>query len=322
MTKPVTSVALMMLFEQVKIRLEDPLSKYIPAFKNVKVMQEDGEKWVAPKSEITIWHLLTHTAGLSYGDADESAIEKLYIDADLENADMDNAELSRRLAELPLKFHPGEGWHYSYATDVIGHLVEIISGVSLGEFFQENIFKPLGMEETFFQVPQDKNERFAELYGLSADAQLGVIDSTIGGDFSHPRRHSGGSGLVSKLQDYFRFTQFLLNKGELEGARLLGPKTVELITLNHLNKKILPIKMNNLWPGSGFGLGVKVLMDRGQASAMENVGTYDWGGWASTHFWIDPVDEIISIFLTQYIPSFTYPLRKELRTAVYQAMVD
>jgi len=321
MTKPITSVALMMLYEQGLIRLEDPVSRFAPEFKNVRVL-ESGGRLVEPRREITVHHLLTHTAGLGYGDEEDSLIDKLYRDVDLENIDSTNEEVSRKLAGLPLRFHPGESWHYSYATDVIGRLVEIISGVSLGEFFEENIFKPLGIEETFFRIPEKKVNRFAELYGKTEKGPLEIIDVAMGGDFFKVVRDSGGAGLISKAEDYFRFAQFFLNKGELNGVRLLSPKTVELMRANHLPPDILPINMGDPWPRVGFGLGFNVWLDDLKVDMRGSAGSHGWGGWASTQFWIDPVEEIIGILMVQLIPSYTYPIVNDLRTAVYQAVID
>ena len=321
MTKPITSAALMMLYERGLIRLEDPVHKYIPGFKKVKVLDAGG-RLVAPNRDISIRHLLTHTAGLSYGDEPGSLIDRLYKPADLENVNITNAEITRRLMELPLRFHPGENWHYSYATDVVGYLIELISGVSLFEFLTEHIFIPLGMHETFFKVPAEMKERFSELYGMTDDQFLDVIDTSVGGDFFHVHRDGGGAGLVSTVADYFRFAQCMLNKGELEGMRLLGPRTVDLMRTNHLPAGMLPIVMGVPWPGIGFGLGFSVVLDITQSDQRGSVGSHGWGGWASTHFWIDPVEEIIGILLLQYIPSGTHPIANIFRNMVYSAMVD
>jgi len=321
MTKPITSVALMMLNEQGLVRLEDPVHTYIPGFKSVKVL-EAGGKLVAPIRDITVQHLLTHTAGFSYGDQTDSLIDRLYQSADLENSNITNEEMTHRIIELPLRFHPGENWHYSYATDIVGYLVELISGVPLSEFLKEQVFIPLGMHETFFRIPTKLTPRFSELYGMTEDKSLDVIDPAVGGDFFNVRRESGGAGLVSTIADYFRFAQCMLNKGELDGVRLLGSRTIELMRTNHLPARLLPIVMSVPWPGLGFGLGFSVLLDNTQYPQRGSVGSYGWGGWASTHFWIDPVEEIIGILMLQYLPSGTYPIPNDFRNAVYQALVD
>jgi CubicO group peptidase (beta-lactamase class C family) len=321
MTKPITSAALMMLYERGSVRLDDPVHKYIPGFKSVKVL-EAGGRLVAPNRDITIRHLLSHTAGLSYGDQTDSLIDRLYKQADLENVDHTNEEVTRRIMEIPLRFHPGDNWHYSYATDIIGYLIEILSEALLSEFLKEQIFIPLGMDDTFFRVPRSKKHRFSELYGLTKERFLDVIDISVGGDFFNVRRDGGGAGLVSTITDYFRFAQCMLNKGELDGVRLLGPRTVELMRINHLPAGILPITMEDPWPGVGFGLGFSVLLDITQSSQRGSVGSHGWGGWASTHFWIDPVEEIVGILMLQYIPTRTYPIVNDFRDAVYQALCD
>ena len=321
MTKPITSMAFMMLYEQGLIRLEDPVHMYIPGFKSTKVL-EAGGKLVPPHQDIKIKHLLAHTAGLSYGDQTDSLIDKLYTNANLEKDNLSNEEVVQRITDLPLRFHPGENWHYSYATDVIGYLVELLSGKSLSEFMKEKIFIPLGMVDTFFRVPETSRHRFSELYGYTDKKFLDVIDPGIGGDFFDVRRNSGGGGLVSTIADYFRFAQCMLNQGELDGMRLLGPRTVELMRTNHLPTSMLPIAMEEPWPGFGFGLGFSVVLDITQADQRGSVGSYGWGGWANTHFWIDPVEEIVGILMLQYIPTRTFPITNDFRNAVYQALVD
>lgn len=325
MTKPIAAAALMMLYEQGLVRLEEPVSKYMPWFKDVIVM-EAGGNLVQARQEITIKHLLTHTAGLSYGydeDEPDSQLDNLYVQADLENVDITNEEVSRRIADLPLRYHPGENWHYSYAMDIIGHLVEIISGMPLSEFLEKHIFAPLGMEDTFFRVPETKAHRLSELYGVTEEKTLDVIGISVGGDFFNVCRDGGGGGLVSTISDYYRFAQCMLNRGELDGFRILGSRTVDLMRINHLSPELLPINSAGVpLPGIGFGLGFSVIMDMTQATLRGSVGSYGWGGWASTHFWIDPVEEIIGISMLQYIPSRSYPIRESFRNAVYQALID
>ena len=329
MTKPITSVALMMLFEQGLVRLTDPVTKFIPEFGKVKVLVGEGEL-ADLEGEITIQDLLRHTAGLSYGGYKDThdPIDKLYDQAHLWRPDITNREAVRRIAELPLAYQPGQAWRYSVATDVVGHVVEVISDMSLGEFFEERIFKPLGMEDTAFTVSPEKVDRFATLYGLT-DGQasharpLELIDVATGGDYFSTLLESGGAGLVSTAADYARFAQLVLNKGELDGVRLLGPRTVELMTTNHLPPALLPIAMGEeQMLGFGFGLGFSVMMDVAQSGLMGSVGLHGWGGWASTHFWVDLQEQLIGILMLQYIPSGTYPIRTDFRTLVYQALVD
>ncbi len=325
MTKPITTVALMMLFEQGLVRLTDPVTRFIPEFKTVKVWVGEG-KLADLEREITVHDLLRHTAGLSYGGYDETHIpvDRLYDQADLWPSDITNQEMVRRISELPLAYQPGQAWHYSVATDVVGYLVEVISNLSLAEFFEEKILRPLGMEDTAFFVPTGKLDRFATLYGMTGKGALEVLDTNPpGGDFVNVSLFSGGHGLVSTPADYLRFAQLLLNKGELDGVRLLGPRIVDLMTANHLHPALLPLVMGDAtMPGYGFGLGFRVLMDVPQSGALGSVGLYRWGGWASTHFWIDPKEQLIGIIMLQYIPSGTFPVTEDFLTLVYQALIE
>ena len=324
MTKPITSVALMMLFEQGLVRLTDPVTKFIPEFGKVKVLVNENEL-ADLEREITIQDLLRHTAGLSYGGYKDTQapIDKLYDQAHLWRPDITNQEAVRLIAELPLAHQPGQAWRYSVATDVVGHVVELISDMSLGEFFEEKIFKPLGMEDTAFTVTTEKVDRFAALYGLTDEGPLEPIDVATGGDYFSTRLESGGAGLVSTAADYVRFAQLVLNKGELDGVRLLGPRTVELMTTNHLPPALLPMAMGEEgMSGFGFGLGFSVVMDVAQSGMMGSVGLHGWGGWANTHFWVDSQEQLIGILMLQYIPSGTYPVTTDFRTLVYQALTE
>jgi len=324
MTKPITSTALMMLYEDALFNLTDPISQYIPAFKEVKVWKADGE-WENPSRPITVQDLLRHTAGLSYGVSEDSnsPVDKLYGEADLFNTGITNAEMVSRVANLPLMFHPGEKWHYSVATDVAGFLVEVLSGKSLGDYMQEKIFDPLGMVDTAFHIDPAKLDRFCTLYGKTEHSDFGVLDTTQASEFLPPvSLQSGGAGLISTIPDFLNFTQCIMNQGELKGIRLLGPKTVELMTCNHLPLSLIPIAFEGTEPmlGMGFGLGFGVMLDPAQSGVMGSVGDCSWGGYAETYFWNDPQEELIAMFMTQYLPSQTYPIRKEFRTVVYQAL--
>jgi CubicO group peptidase (beta-lactamase class C family) len=322
MTKPITAGALLMLFERGLFQMGDPVSKFIPAFKDTKVLSADGQTMDLER-EITIHHLMLHTSGMIYQDEEDTLLNKLYDEADIFNPKITLKEMTRRVAGLPLKFQPGEEFSYGISMDIIGHLVEVISDRPLEDYFDTEIFRPLGMDDTGFAVPIEKAERFATLYGRTESDPLGLIDDDIGGEFFDVKLFLGGAGLVSTASDYFRFAQCLLNKGELDGVRLLGRKTVEWMTLNHLLEKLLPISSGeDPMPGIGFGLGFSVMLDPTQADLMGSVGAYGWGGWASTYFWIDPLEELIGILMTQYIPSLSYPIRKEFRALVYQAIVD
>lgn len=322
MTKPIASVALMMLFEQGLVRLTDPVTRFIPEFKKVKVIEQGGTL-VDPIREITIHDLLTHTSGLSYGDFEDPSPGEIFAKSDVSfRSDITNQELVRRIADLPLLSQPGERWHYSLATDVIGYLIEVIADMSLGDFLTTRILSPLGMEDTSFTVSPEKIDRFATLYGLTENNPLDLLDPSFGGDYLTNRLQSGGGGLVSTAADYLRFAQLVLNRGELDGVRLLGRKTIELMTTNHLPHALLPMMMEEPLPGLGFGLGFSVLMDVAPAGVLGSVGNHGWGGWASTNFWVDPMERIIGILLPQYIPSGTYPLTEDFRVLVYQALVD
>ncbi|NQU30097.1 MAG: beta-lactamase family protein [Anaerolineae bacterium] len=324
MTKPIASVALMMLYEESLFSLTDAVSQYIPAFKDAKVWGADGAL-ETPIRPMTVQDLLRHTAGLSYGGhlESESPVDKVYDEADLFNPAITNAELIDRIASLPLMYHPGEKWHYSVATDVVGYLVEVLSGKPLGDFMQEKIFDPLGMVDTAFHIDPSKLDRFCTLYGKTSESEFGVLDLPDSSVYLPPvANQSGGSGLVSTLADYLNFAQCILNGGKLNGVRLLGPKTVELMTCNHLPPALLPIAFEGTEPmlGMGFGLGFGVMLDTAQTGIMGSVGDFGWGGYAETYFWIDPQEDLIAILMTQYLPSQTYPIRKEFRTAVYQAL--
>ena len=324
MTKPITSVALMILYEEALFNLTDEVSQYIPAFKDVKVWGAGGAL-ESPIRPMTVQDLLRHSAGLSYGGfADsKSPVDKLYDEADLLNQKITNAELTDRIANLPLLYHPGGKWHYSVATDVIGYLVELMSDKPLMDFMQEKIFNPLGMVDTAFRIDPSKLSRFCTLYGKTPESDFGVLDTPDTSEFLPPvTLQAGGSGLVSTITDYLKFTQCLLNKGELNGERLLGSKTIDLMTCNHLPSALLPIAFEGTEPmlGMGFGLGFGVMLDPAQTGVIGAVGDYGWGGYAETYFWNDPQEELIAILMTQYMPSQTYPIRKEFRTVVYQAL--
>jgi CubicO group peptidase (beta-lactamase class C family) len=321
MTKPVTSLALMMLFEEGLVRLEDPVSVFIPEFKDLKILGADGEL-EALNREITVHMLLTHTAGLCYGESEPPPLGEFYIAEEIWNPELNLEQFVEQIVKLPQAHQPGEKWHYSLATDVVGRIVEVISGVSLAEFFENKIFKPLGMIDTAFFVPSEKEARLARLYGPVGDDLLAKIDEKIGGVYTEPKLYSGGHGLVSTAEDYFKFAQMVLNGGMYENVHLLGPRTIELMSRNHLKPEFLPWIMDVPWPGMGFGLGFSVVMDPAQAGTLSSVGTIGWGGMASTNFWIDPVEEIVGILLTQIWPSYTYPTTNDFRTAVYQAMID
>ena len=327
MTKPVASVALMMLYEQGLFHLDDPASKFIPDFKRLKVCDGPaytGLKLSEPDCEMTIRHLLTHTAGLSYGWFDDTPVDALYRELQPMDRQTSLEEMVKQLAEIPLAFHPGSAWRYSVATDVVGYLVQAISGLPLETYLGEKIFQPLGMAETGFHVPADKVDRFAAVYGPCETNDLKVDDDPTTSQFlTPPNLPSGGGGLVSTIADYLQFAQMLRNQGELAGTRLLSRKSIELMTLNHLPAALLPIEIGgNLIAGYGFGLGFRVMVDVAASQALGSVGEYGWSGAANTYFWIDPAEDMIGILMTQFMPSGTYPISRDFRVLAYQSIMD
>ncbi|MCZ6679929.1 MAG: serine hydrolase [Candidatus Poribacteria bacterium] len=324
MTKPITSVAIMMLYEEGHFQLDDPVSEFIPAFKNMKVFNgttENGIELVNAKREMTIRDLLAHTSGLTYGWGD-GPVDQMYQKAlkqIFERREGTLKDMVRKLSLIPLIHHPGTAWQYSVSTDVLGYLVEVISGMPLDQFFAERIFQPLKMVDTGFYVLKDKIGRFAANYRPEADNPLKAIDPPATSRFSagQPTFFSGGGGLVSTASDYVRFCQMLLNGGELDGVRLLGRKTVELMTANHLSSYSDSFGRK----GSGFGLGFQVVTDAAESGQLWSTGTYRWGGAAATAFWIDPKEELIGVLMTQLM-SNPYPLRPQFHTLTYQAIVD
>lgn len=334
MTKPITSVGLLTLYEKGLFQLNDPVSRFIPEFKGLEVYgsgERDNIVTMPPEREMTIRDLLTHTSGLTYGFLGGHPVADLYSQRDIRSGTLQ--QMIDHLAELPLLFSPGTRWNYSVATDVLGHLIELISGQPLDKFFANQIFQPLGMVDTDFHVPQEKVDRFAACYDYAEneDGSATFVPSNHATQeryFSRPAFLSGGGGLVSTMADYFRFTQMMLNKGSLDGKRILGRKTVELMTRNHLPHNTdlagmgMPVFSETPYDGIGFGLGVSVMLNPAAAQILGSPGEYAWGGLASTAFWIDPAEEMTVIFLTQLIPSSSHPIRRELRVLTYQAIVD
>lgn len=296
MTKPITSVAIMMLVENGKLRLEDPVVKYVPAFKKLRVYISENEL-EKPKRPITIQHLLSHTGGITSG-FDPSPAGQLCEKKMKEKKPRSLTELVEALAETPLSFHPGEGWAYSYSTDVLAYIIEQVSGMSVDQFFQKNIFDPLGMHDTGFQVPEDKIDRFASLYSTSKDGQLVLADDPKNSPYTNgsyfPR---GNGGLTSTPTDYFRFAQMLLNGGEFLGKRLLKKETIEMMTKNVLPKEYVPIAVGgNEMPGHGFGLGFGVLVDD---PPFGTSGDFFWPGAVFTYFYVSPHNGTVAVFMTQ-----------------------
>jgi CubicO group peptidase (beta-lactamase class C family) len=335
MTKPITSVGLMMLYEQGRLLLDDPVHRFIPSWKNLGVFVSGNHPTFAttPAARpITIRDLLSHTSGLTYGFMERSNVDAAYRKlgvADRTRAGHTLADMVAILAELPLEFSPGTRWNYSVATDVLGHLIEVISGQRLDAYLSEHVFEPLGMRDTGFIIRDEQVPRFAANYERQADGHLKLIDDPARSQYRQAGFLSGGGGLVSTAPDYHRFAAMLLNGGELDGMRLLGRKTVELMTLNHLpgvqdiSQLALPGAFTDTpYAGLGFGLGFSVVQSPARAHVPGSPGAYAWGGAASTAFWVDPAEDLIVIFMTQLMPASSYPLGRELRVLSYAALID
>ena len=332
MTKPIASIALMQLVEQGKVILQNPVHRYIPSFRDaqVYVSGDPTDYKTEPASRpVTIHDILTHMSGLSMA-LQIDPVAKIYAENGLGFGfrGLTLEEYCDLLGSLPLLFHPGTRWYYSAATDVVGRVVEVVSGMTLDRYLAENIFEPLGMVDTAFWVPEDKQDRFAELYARR-NGELATF--RLGGEnpyLSRPKLLSGAGGLVGTIDDYHRFATCLVRGGELNGARIIGRKTLEYMTLNHLPGGVDLQTMGGssatetAMPGVGFGLGFGVVIDPPANRSLASRGEYLWGGAASTAFWVDPVEEITVVFMTQLFPSATYPIRPQLRWVVNQALVD
>ena len=314
MTKPITSIAVMMLYEQGHFQLGTPVSELIPAFKNMQVYTPGGENIVDAEREMTVKHLLTHTSGIIYGGDSDHPINERYKAANFYGGDL--ANMARELGNIPLLHHPGDAWNYGMSTDVLGYLVEVVSGMSFAEFLKTHILEPLGMTDTAFSVPDEKADRYPTLYEPAEDGGIQVIENAPVSSGPRSFFHSGGAGLQSTAADYLRFCQMLLNEGELDGVRLLGRKTVELIRINHISDDWQPLERT----GCGFGLGFAVVTDLAETRGPGSEGTYSWGGLASTTFWIDPVEDLIGILMTQLIGDS--PFHAQFRVLTYQAITD
>lgn len=337
MSKPITSVALMMLYEQGHFQLDDPVARYIPAWKDLKVYAGGGETVAEmevsePVRAMTIKDLFTHTSGLTYGFMNSHPVDAVYRANEIGGMAVGGTleEMVHKLADIPLQFTPGSQWNYSVSTDVLGYLVQLFSGLDLDEYVAERITSPLGMADTGFMVPASKLERFAACYErVRRDDSFRLQDDPVqSGYLQRPTFFSGGGGMVSTLDDYHQFTKMLLGRGELAGVRLLGRKTVEYMTRNHMPGNCdlaamgQPVFSETPYEGIGFGLGFSVVVDPAAANVLDSPGEFAWGGAASTYFWIDPTEELIVIFMTQLLPSSSYPIRRQLKTLVYQALVD
>ena len=354
MSKPITGVAIMQLLENGKLRLNDKVSKYIPAFKNTKVLNTKFQDYVVkPKREITIRDLLTHTSGLTYSWAWEGPVHQIYrkynirpyffgsLDAKLAKFPGNTCEFASIAASAPLLHNPGEDWSYGINMDVLGCVVEVVSGMSFADYLDKNIFKPLKMNSTGFSVKSTDKKSFTSLYTSGAFSTDGEIVGPLGANYSDlefskslrsidafdkspylsdtSKLYDGGSGLVASIDDYSVFSEMLLNNGELNGVRILSEASVKLMSRNHLNLDD-PDAASFGVSGLGFGLTVGVLEDAGQAGMFGPDGQYFWGGAASTTFWIDPETKITAVLMTQFMPSDKYPLREDLRALLYSGI--
>jgi CubicO group peptidase (beta-lactamase class C family) len=335
MTKPIASVGLMMLYEQGRLQLDDPVQRFIPSWKDLRVFVSGNHPvWKTAPAEraMTVRDLLSHTSGLTYGFMERTNVDAAYRKlgvADRTRAGYTLSDMVETLAELPLEFSPGTRWNYSVSTDVVGHLVEVISGQRLDAYLREHVLEPLDMRDTSFVVADRQVPRFAANYERQADGTLKLIDDPERSLYRECSFFSGGGGLVSTAPDYFRFTAMLRNRGELDGVRVLGRKTVELMTMNHLpaSQDLTELAQAGMFTetaygGVGFGLGFSVMQSAARAQIPGTPGEYAWGGAASTAFWIDPVEDLIVIFMTQLMPSSSYPLRRELRVMTYASLID
>jgi CubicO group peptidase (beta-lactamase class C family) len=331
MTKPIASVALMTLFEQGHFQLNDPVSRFIPAWRDHKVwVSGEGASMetTAPARPMTMRHVLSHTGGLTYG-ASNHPVDRVYREVGVGRGTGETlAGFAEKLAKVPLRYQPGQRWMYSLSSDVCGYLVEAISGKPFDQYLQETIFDPLDMKDTSFMVAPRKADRFAANYERKADKTLKLIDDPERSNYlKQPTFFSGGGGLTGTTADYFRFCEMLRRGGELDGVRILGPRTIELMHLNHLadGKDLSAMAIGafseTAYEGVGFGLGFAMTLGQVEAGALGG-GDYYWGGAASTIFWLDPKEDLVVVFMTQLMPSATFNFRGQLRNIIYSAIVE
>ena len=331
MTKPITSAAAMMLYEEGHFHLNTPVSKFIPAYKNAKVLAretESGPELADAEREVAFRHLFTHTAGLSYGWNENDPVDKLYREASRKaQADGMTPTLKNAmeaLAQLPLAFQPGARWRYSMSIDMLGYLVELISGLPFDVFLEERLFKPLGMADTAFHVPAGKQDRVAAVYGHAPDKE-GLQRNDMPLPTQPPSYVAPGGGLFSTLDDYARFCQMLVNGGELDGARILSPKTVAMFSQNQAPLEALPYGFaagEDLYhAGYGYSLGTRVLMDVSKTGQAGSAGEFGWDGAFNTYFWIDPRESLYGLLMVQHGPNAYYPIAQQFKQLTYQALV-
>jgi CubicO group peptidase (beta-lactamase class C family) len=335
MTKPITSVAAMQLYEEGAFELKDPVERFLPAFADMRIFaggSSQKPRTVPATEPIRMWHLLTHTAGLTYGFHYAHPLDTMYRDRGYEwgtPRGLDLAAVCDQYAQLPLLFEPGSEWNYSVATDVLGRVVEVLAGAPLDQVLAERVLAPLGMDDTAFWAAGEAADRLAALYAPDPRTGRAARYDRMGQvHLSTPDCLLGGGGLVSTVADYHRFTQMLLGGGELDGVRLLGPRTLAFMTANHLpggadlEQYGRPLFSETTYDGVGFGLGFSVVDDPIAARYPASRGEFAWGGAASTAFWVDPFERLTVVFMTQLIPSSTYTLRAQLHQLIHQAIVD
>ncbi len=333
MTKPVTSLAFMMMVEEGKVALDTPVHHVLPELKDVGVYKGGGAgvpfQTMATAEPMRMVDLLRHTSGFTYGFQNRTNVDAAHREGRIESwhGNLTLDEFVAALGRLPLEFSPGTEWNYSVSTDVLGAVVQRLSGQDLDAFFRARIFAPLGMDDTFFQVPAEKVQRLADCWTADPEGKRVMYDRGADSAWSRfPRLISGGGGLVSTALDYHRFNRFWLNRGELDGTRLVSRKTVDLMTMNHLpgggdlatlSRSLFSESTN---AGIGFGLGFAITMDVAKTMIPGSPGEFYWGGMFSTAFFIDPVERITMVFMTQFSPSTLYPIRRELKTLIYSAL--
>ena len=331
MSKPITSIALMQLYEKSLFRLDDPIHWHIPSWRNLRVYESGlypNFLTSRPNRHMTIRDLLSHMSGLTYDFMLRTNVDAAYRKTKLQ-ATGDLQAMIDTLAQLPLEFSPGDQWNYSVSTDVCGYLVEHFSGMKLDKYFQKHIFDPLGMEDTGFSCAKEKVDRLASLYEQHPKKGPVLVDPGGAKTARVKKRKmlSGGGGLLSTMSDYYRFCSMLLNQGELDGTRIIGRKTLAMMASNHLpdNKDLTEMSQSafseTTYQGVGFGLGFSVILDPVKTQSLTDEGEYGWGGAASTVFWVNPKEEMVVIFLTQLLPSSTYQVRRELRSLVYSSLM-
>lgn len=344
MSKPITSIALMQLYEQGRFQLNDPVHRFIPSWKDLRVWADGtpaNYHTTPPERPMEVRDLLTHSSGLTYSWMQRHPVDGIYRRRRIGGPGHTLEEMCAELADIPLMFSPGTRWSYSVATDVCGHLVELISGQPFDDYLAQNIFEPLGMGDTGFWVDDAKADRLTDCYAHPDLSPFGVPEGASGSDMvlidsnsdsssyrRKPTFFGGGGGLTSTMDDYYRFCSALLNGGELDGNRIIGSRTLGYMTQNHLStggdlaSMGQPTFSESNYEGIGFGLGFSVVLDTSRAAVIGSPGSFAWGGAASTLFWIDPVEQLIVIGMTQLMPSSAYPIRDELKPMVYGAIVD